>query len=77
MELAFVYLQEGSDKTLKRTNDYKTPHLDSMGYAQRVHSHIAIQEMSVVVSSFRGKLSDFLARIKAKTLSSKYVVPRA
>ena len=31
VELTFVYLQEGSDKTLKRINDYKTPHLDSMG----------------------------------------------
>ena len=30
VELTFVYLQEGSDKTLKRINDYKTPHLNSM-----------------------------------------------
>ena len=54
VELTYVYLTRGSDKTLKRINDYKTPHLDSMGYMHReVHSHIAIQEMSVVVSSFR------------------------
>ena len=31
VELTSVYLTRGSDKTLKRINDYKTPHLDSMG----------------------------------------------
>ncbi len=31
VELTSVYLNGGSDKTLKRINDYKTPHLDSMG----------------------------------------------
>ena len=41
VELTFVYLQEGSDKTLKRINDYKTPHLDSMRYryAECVQPH--------------------------------------
>ena len=35
VELTSVYLTRGSDKTLKRINDYKTPHLDSLGYMPR------------------------------------------
>ena len=43
-----VYLQRGSDKTLTKIND-TMPHTWIVWvHAQKVHSHIAIQEMSAV-----------------------------
>lgn len=44
-------LYEGSDKT-RLNRRYNAPHLNSMElYAQTVHSHIAIQEVSAVRKS--------------------------
>ena len=71
VELTSVYLVRGSDKTLKRINDTR-PHTWIVWdiCTKSVHSHITIQEMSAVVILVSLKLSDFLPRIKAKTLSS-------
>ena len=46
-------------KDLTVINEYNAPHLDSMGVAQRVHSHIAIQEMSAARSPTVLKTSTF------------------
>ena len=52
MELTFVYLLKVVERP-DQNKRYNAPHLDSMRvYAQIVHSHIAIQEMSAVRSSF-------------------------
>ena len=49
--MILVYLQEGCGKTYGRIND-TMPHTWIVWvYAQIVHSHIAIQEMSAVRSS--------------------------
>ena len=46
--MILVYLQEGCGKTYGRIND-TMPHTWIVWvYAQSVHSHIAIQEMSVI-----------------------------
>jgi hypothetical protein len=57
--MILVYLQEGCGKTYGRIND-TMPHTWIVWvYAQSVHSHIAIQEMSVVRLSSLMKTSTF------------------
>ena len=46
-------------------------------YAQIVHSHIAIQEMSAVVILSVVKFSRFLFKDKSENTFIKYVMPRA
>ena len=70
VELTSVYLNGGSDKTLKRINDTRPHTWIVWVYAQIVHSRIAIQEMSAVVILLVVKFSRFLVKDKSKTLSS-------
>ena len=72
-----VYLQRGSDKTQAKIND-TMPHTWIVWvHAQRVHSHIAIQEMSAVhIILLLLKLSDFFVRTYENTfyMSAIYTI---
>ena len=58
-----------------KINDYKTPHLDSMGCMHKnVHSLIAIQDMSAVVILLVVKFSRFLVKDKSENTFIKYVM---
>ena len=73
VELTLVYLSEGCGKTYDNNKRCDTPHLDSMGSIHtKVHSHIAIQEMSAVRCPVVKKTSTFSLKDSAKTLSNMY-----
>ena len=73
VELTFVYLLEGSDKTHAVTND-AIPHTWQYGvYAQSVHSHTTTQAKSAIRCPTALKTVRFSNKDSAKTLSSKYM----